>query len=105
MSDHFPSPDPSTEAGEPEALSFLAFVISLAHTAAVHFGDAPDPATGQPAAPNLPGARQMIDILALLDEKTRGNLTPEERQVLDDLLYELRMRYVSALGEPRIIRP
>jgi hypothetical protein len=105
MHDQSTPPDPSTESGEPEPLSFLAFVISLAHTAAVHFGDAPDPATGQAAAPYLPGAQQMISILGLLEEKTRGNLTPEERQVLDDVLYQLRMRYVSALGEPRIIQP
>lgn len=102
MTDDVQPPDREADA---EPLSFLAFVISLAHTAAVHLGDAPDPSTGRQAAPNLPGARQMIDILALMDEKTRGNLTPEERQVLDDLLYQLRMRYVSVLGEPRIIQP
>jgi hypothetical protein len=77
-------------------LSFAAFVLSLAHTAAVHFGDVPDPTTGQAAAANLPAAKQMIDILSLLEEKTRGNLTAEERQLLDQLLYELRLRFVEA---------
>jgi hypothetical protein len=92
-------------------ISFAAFVVSLAHTAAVHFGDVPDPATGVTAAPSLPLAHQMIDILALLEEKTRGNLTVEERQLLEGLLYELRMRFVDASGagpaqEPsRIIIP
>jgi len=88
-------------------LSFTAFVLSLASTAAVHFGDVPDPATGQAAAPNLEGAAQMIEILALLDRKTRGNLTAEERQVLEQLLYELRIRFVEASGEgsKRIVEP
>jgi hypothetical protein len=76
-------------------ISFAAFVLSLAHTAAVHFGDAADPVSGKSAEPNLPAAQQMIDILALLEVKTRGNLTAEERQLLDQLLYELRLRYVE----------
>ena len=85
--------------------------LSLAHTAAFHFGDVPDPVTGQPGTANLAAAQQIIDILALLEEKTRGNLTAEERQLLEQLLYELRMRYVeveqsAAAPEPsRIIIP
>jgi hypothetical protein len=91
-------------------LSFTAFVLSLASTAAIHFGDLPDPVTGERGAANLEGATQMIEILALLEQKTRGNLTAEERQLLEQLLYELRMRYVeatkSAPSEPsRIIIP
>ena len=90
---------------EPQ-LSFTGFVLSLASTAAIHFGDLPDPITGQPVEPNLAGAAQMIEILALLEQKTRGNLTAEERQVLDQVLYELRMRFVEAQGEQkRIIEP
>ena len=93
------------ESGE-STLSFTAFVVSLASTAAIHFGDLPDPITGQPAEVNLPGAAQMIEILALLDQKTRGNLTAEERQVLEQVLFELRMRYVEAAGGgTRIIEP
>jgi hypothetical protein len=76
-------------------ISFPAFVLSLAHTAAVHFGDIPDPVTGTPAKPNLQAAQQMIDILSLLEQKTRGNLTAEERQLLEQILYELRLRYVE----------
>ena len=81
-------------------LSFTAFVISLASTAAIHFGDMPDPQSGQTGPPNLEGAKQMIDILSLLELKTRGNLTAEERQVLEQVLYELRMRCVTA-QQPR----
>jgi hypothetical protein len=89
-----------------EPLSFTAFVISLASTAAIHFGDLPDP-SGEKSEPNLEGAAQMIDILTLLDQKTRGNLTAEERQVLEQVLFELRMRFVEASGgrEKKIIEP
>jgi Domain of unknown function (DUF1844) len=95
---------------EPEqTVSFIGFVISLAHTAAVHFGDVAGPGEQASAAANLPAAQQMIDILALLEQKTRGNLTAEERQVLDQVLYELRLRYVQAQKDaqerPRIIVP
>jgi uncharacterized protein DUF1844 len=90
-------------------LSFTAFVVSLASSAAIHFGDLPDPSTGQVADVNLDGAAQMIDILTLLEEKTRGNLTLEERQVLEQVLYELRMRFIDASGSggggKRIIEP
>jgi hypothetical protein len=77
------------------AINFVAFVLSLAHTAAVHFGDVPDPVSGSRSEVNLPAAQQMIDILALMEEKTRGNLTAEERQLLEQVLFELRMRFVE----------
>ena len=88
------------------ALTFGAFVLSLASTAAIHLGDMPDPATGQTSEMNLEGAAQMIEILGLLDQKTRGNLTAEERQILEQILYELRLRFVEASGAgKRIIEP
>jgi Domain of unknown function (DUF1844) len=90
----------------PESLSFTAFVLSLASTAAIHFGDLPDPISGQRSQLNLDGAAQMIEILSLLDQKTRGNLSAEERQMLEQVLYELRMRFVEATrGGKRIIEP
>lgn len=95
-----------TQTGGAESssgISFLAFVLSLAHTAAVHFGDVPDPVSGGREA-NLPAAQQMIDILALIEEKTRGNLTAEERQVLEQVLFELRLRYVEA-SKPAAAQP
>ena len=79
-------------------LNFTAFVISLATTAAMHLGDLADPETGQAPPLNLDGASQMIDILALLEEKTKGNLTAEERQVMEQVLYELRLRFVEVSG-------
>jgi hypothetical protein len=87
-------------------LSFTAFVLSLASTAAIHFGDLPDPQSGEHAEIHLEGAAQMIEILALLEQKTRGNLTLEERQMLEQVLYELRLRFVEATGGgKRIIEP
>jgi Domain of unknown function (DUF1844) len=104
--DHGTSADPH----DATAVTFVGFVLSLAHTAAFHFGDVPDPVTGQAGTANLAAAQQIIDILALLEQKTRGNLTAEERQLLEQLIYELRMRYVEASktapSEPsRIIIP
>ena len=88
--------DDQVQDREESAVTFLGFILSLAHTAAVHFGDVPDPVSGQTIPANLPAAQQMIDILSLLEEKTRGNLTAEERQFLEQILYELRLRYVEA---------
>ena len=88
------------------ALSFTGFVLSLASTAAIHFGDLPDPVSGRRSEANLDGAAQMIEILALLELKTRGNLTAEERQFLEQVLYELRLRFVEATSDrKRIIEP
>ena len=102
----------SGTSAESSSVTFIGFVLSLAHTAAVHFGDVPDPVTGQPAPVNLPAAQQIIDILALMQDKTRGNLTAEERRLLDDVLYDLRMRFLesanseqSGSGQSRIILP
>jgi hypothetical protein len=85
----------SEEAGRPE-VSFVAFVLSLASNAAVHFGDIADPATSEKRPANLDAAAQVIDLLAMLQEKTKGNLSADERQFLDELLFELRMRFVEA---------
>jgi hypothetical protein len=83
-----------TSPVEPD-VTFSSLVISLATTAAVHFGDVADPTTGEPGAPNLEGAKQMIDILGILQEKTRGNLSPEEAGILERVLYELRLRFIE----------
>lgn len=87
-------------------ITFTGFVLSLATTAAVHFGDIADPNTGERVEPNLGAASQMIEIIAMLQEKTRGNLIEPEERLIDDLLYELRLRFVQAQqGEKRIIEP
>jgi hypothetical protein len=84
------------EGGDQElpAIDFATFVLSLSHSALVHLGDAPDP-SGGPAKPDVAMAKQTIDLLAVLQEKTEGNLTGEEERLLDQVLYDLRMRYVE----------
>ena len=77
-------------------IDFSTFIFSLSTSALFHFGDFPDPVTKN-VEKNLPAAKQTIDILGLLKEKTRGNLAPEEDQLLDNLLFELRMRYVKEI--------
>jgi hypothetical protein len=87
-------------------LTFSGFILSLATTAAVHFGDIADPNTGERAEPNLAAAGQMIELIAMLQERTKGNLIEPEERLMDDLLYELRLRFVQAQqGEKRIIEP
>jgi hypothetical protein len=94
------------DAAESSGITFTGFILSLATTAAVHFGDIADPNTGQPGELNLLAAGQMIEIITMLQEKTHGNLSDPEAKLVDDLLYELRMRYVQAQqGEKRIIEP
>lgn len=92
------------DASEP-SVSFAHFILSLGTTAAVHFGDLPDPSTGEVGETNLQAASQMIELIAMLQEKTRGNLEPAESKLLEDLLYDLRMRFVQAQQQPRIVRP
>ena len=82
---------------EPAALpeiNFATFVISLSSSALIHLGIAPDPMTGEQKK-DLEIAKQTIDMLAMLQEKTRGNLTEEEAQLMESMLYDLRMRYVD----------
>lgn len=81
-------------AKELPAIDFLTFIVSMSHSALLHLGDAPDPATGR-REQNLPLARQTIDLLAMLQEKTRGNLTGDEERVLSQAIYDLRMRFVE----------
>jgi hypothetical protein len=87
-------------------LTFSDFILSLGHTAAVHFGDVADPYTGKRSEPDLTAAAHMIELIALLQEKTKGNLIEPEARLVDDLLYDLRLRYVQARqGEKRIVEP
>lgn len=87
---------PETAPGrQAPAIDFTTFVFSLGSSALMHMGDAPHPETGQ-VDKNLPLARETIDVLAMLQEKTRGNLTSEEDRFLGALLYDLRMRFIEA---------
>jgi len=80
-------------------IDFVTFVLSLGSTALMHLGAAPPELFegGQMPPANVPLAKQTIDLLAMLEEKTAGNLSGEEEQLLAQLLYDLRMRYVGAV--------
>ncbi len=84
-------------AGPLPRVDFSAFVLSLATSALYHLGLVGDPETGKTAAePNLTAAKQTIDTLQMLEDKTRGNLQAAEIRLVGDLLYELRMHFVNA---------
>ena len=87
-------------AGELPRIDFSTFILSLSTSALCHLGLVEDPQTGRVGEPDLPLASQTIDTLAVLEEKTRGNLDDEERRLLESLLYELRMRFVE-VSQPR----
>ena len=77
-------------------VNFSTFVFSLSTSALVNLGELPDPMTEE-FCQNLALAKQTIDILGMLQEKTQGNLDHEEANLLKSLLYELRMKYVGAI--------
>ena len=88
------------EKGEDEyqpEVNFYNFLISLSTSAFFHLGDFPDPATNK-AEKNIPAAKQIIDTLSMLKVKTEGNLDQNEKNLLEGILYELRMRYVKEKG-------
>ena len=86
---------------QPGGIDFYTFVLSLGSSAFIHLGDAPHPETGAVGEPDLDLAQQTIDILAMLAEKTKGNLTPEEDRFLGNLLTDLRLRFVTKkAGKP-----
>jgi len=83
-----------TETAAQEVVTFSTFVLGLSTQALSLLGEIPDPHTGQ-VARDLGGAKQLIDILGILREKTRNNLAHGEETLLDSILYDLRMRYVE----------
>lgn len=87
-----PASDSESQGGMP--VTFSSFVISLGSSSLMLMGEQLDPQ--QAAMPvNLPQAKEIIDLLSVLETKTKGNLTNEEQAVLRDMLYALRMKYVS----------
>ncbi len=76
------------------SIDFATFVLSLSHSALMHLGEAPNPETGK-VEKSLAMARQTIDLIAMLEEKTKGNLSGDEERLLGQILYDLRMRYVE----------
>ena len=76
-------------------VNFNSLIFSLSPSALLHIGDIADPQSGEKKK-DLPMAKYSIDIIAMLKEKTKGNLTDEEQKFLDNILADLRLRYVKA---------
>jgi len=85
-----PGAGPSTD----EPVSFSTFILGLSTQALLHLGDIESPVSGQ-VERDLPAARHVIDILGILQAKTRNNLEQAEERLLEAVLYDLRMRYVE----------
>jgi len=110
-----PRPQPQTARSEPHAThekagptgrdplddpaSFISLIMSLASNAAASLGMMPHPVTGETGV-DLKTAKHWIDVLGMLEKKTTGNLDPQEDQMLEGLLADLRMQYVSFSGAP-----
>ncbi len=95
-----PEPSKSDASEEPPQfpeINFPTFVVSLNASALLHLGAIEDPTSGQKDK-NLPMAKQTIDILSMLEEKTAGNLNNEEKNLLKNILYDLRLMYVKEKG-------
>jgi hypothetical protein len=80
-----------------EGVNFASFLISLGTQAFMHLGDIPNPMTQQ-REKDLPAAKHMIDLLGILEAKTKDNLTDDEDRLLRQLLLDLRLRYVRETG-------
>jgi Domain of unknown function (DUF1844) len=89
-----PHHDHHAHAGATAEITFGTFLVGLSTQALMHLGDIPDPQTGKPEQ-DLVGAQQLIDIIGMLEQKTRGNLDRDEAQLIEAILYELRMKYVE----------
>jgi hypothetical protein len=93
-----PAPSaPGEQPAPPHTLppvDFTTFILSLSSSALMHMGDLPGPQPG-PTTRDLPLAKHTIDLLSLLQQKTRGNLSADEDKLLESLLYDLRLRYVD----------
>lgn len=91
-----PQEHPKTEEerrASPSGLDFVAILFTYVHTALMYLGEVKDPEGKE--SENLEGAHQMIDILEVMQQKTKGNLTKQEEEYLESALYDLRMRYMK----------
>ncbi len=86
-------------------ITFSLFVLSLSASAEIHLGKLAAPGSDKPAAPNPREAAHLIEVLAMLKEKTAGNLDESEEQLLEAVLYDLRMQYVELTGPKKAVEP
>jgi hypothetical protein len=90
-----PGEDASPQEGPLPEIDFTSFIFSLSTSVLIQLGEIQDPFTKK-LVKNLSLAKQTIDLIGMLKEKTKGNLTPEEEKIIEYILYDLRMRYVKA---------
>ncbi len=83
------------DTGQLPEVTFSSFLLSLSSSVLLHLGEIADPQSGEKKE-DLPLAKQSIDIISMLKDKTVGNLTEEEQKLMENLLYDLRMRFVKA---------
>jgi len=95
VTEEAPGDDAFTQEGLLPEIDFTHFIFSVSTSVLIQLGEVRDPFT-QKTAKNLPLAKQTIDLIGMLKEKTKGNLTPEEAKLVESILYDLRMRYVKA---------
>ncbi len=96
-----PPPQAEPPKGQPAPpVNFLSFVYSLGTSALVYLGEPIGQGTGE-QVPNLSHAQEIIDILTMLEAKTKGNLTGEEETLLEEMLYTLRVKFVEKASAPK----
>jgi len=87
-------------------ITFTLFILSLAASAEIHLGSLPPPGSDKPLPPNLKEASHLIEVLAMLKDKTSGNLDEDEERLVESVLYDLRLLFVEASGgEKRVVEP
>lgn len=92
--------EPEPEGASAPPVDFVTFILSMASSAAYHMGGFQDPVSGKTSI-NLDLAKQTIDIISMLEEKTRGNLKEDESNLISHALYDLRMQFVEASKNPQ----
>lgn len=87
------SKESSKQSGELQ-MDFSAFILSLNASSMIHMGDIPDPHSMERSV-NMPAAKHTIEILEIIEDKTQGNLDEKEKKLLEDILYNLRMKFMQ----------
>jgi hypothetical protein len=90
-----PREDVLQEGAQLPEINFTNFLLSISTSALIQLGEVPDPVSKQ-SVKQLSSAKQTIDLIGMLQEKTKGNLSSDEEKLIEYILYDLRMRYVKA---------
>ena len=96
-----PGPKQEPPPGTGGKIDFPSYILSYYTQGLVLLGEVPNPYTNKKEE-DLASSRHIVDLLGLLQEKTKGNLTPEEGQLLESVLYELRMKYMAKTNQIKL---